>query len=311
VKVVCITGFGRCGSTLMDRMLGELPEFTSLGEVRDLFDERGFTAHWCACGESVTECDLWAPVIADTLATLAIDERQALRLRAQESRQRDIPRLWRQLRHRHQTETSLNPYGILLRTIYECVLRQCETDAVIDSSKFVSDVLVLARDPSIDLHVVHLVRDPRGAAYSWSQTKADPGRQGESLQTFPPLKSSFFWLAANAEAELAVRPMLGSRYQRIRYEDFIEAPEEVMGDIVTSVGGRREDLPFVGPRAVNFATVTHMIGGNPNRFESGETSLLLDERWRHEMPRADLRGATVPALPLLHRYGYPLWPRRT
>ena len=310
MKVVCITGFGRCGSTLMDRMLGELPEFTSLGEVRDLFDERGFTAHWCACGESVTECDLWAPVIADTLATLAIDERQALRLRAQESRQRDIPRLWRQLRHRHQTETSLNPYGILLRTIYECVLRQCETDAVIDSSKFVSDVLILARDPRIELHVIHLVRDPRGAAYSWSRTKEDPGKQGDAMQRFTPFMSSVYWSALNTEVELCLRRFVGSRYQRIRYEDFAEAPQEVLATAVQSWGGRREDLPFVGPNEVRLDTTTHTVGGNPIRFQSGSISLSLDERWRREMPRPELRDATVPALPLLRRYGYPLRPRR-
>jgi hypothetical protein len=310
MKAVFITGFGRCGSTLMDRILGQLPEFTSLGELRDLFDAQGFSAHWCACGQAVLECELWAPVLADTLKALGIDEGEAIRRRAAESRQRHIPRLWWELHSKRRKSAGPNPYGDLLVTLYESVVRHSGTEGVIDSSKFVSDVLILARDPRIELHVIHLVRDPRGAAYSWSRTKEDPGKQGDAMQRFTPFMSSVYWSALNTEVELCLRRFVGSRYQRIRYEDFAEAPQEVLATAVQSWGGRREDLPFVGPNEVRLDTTTHTVGGNPIRFQSGSISLSLDERWRREMPRPELRDATVPALPLLRRYGYPLRPRR-
>ena len=47
-------------------------------------------------------------------------------------------------------------------------------DVVIDSSKHVSTALVLRHVPGIDLRIVHLVRDSRGVAYSWTKEVARP-----------------------------------------------------------------------------------------------------------------------------------------
>ncbi|MGH9170252.1 MAG: hypothetical protein ACRD0Z_05200 [Acidimicrobiales bacterium] len=309
MKVVCVTGHGRSGSTLLDRILGQLPGFTSLGEVRDLFDDRGVAAHRCSCGSTVLDCDFWSVVLKDALASSGIDEQQATSLRAAEERQRHIPRLWWELRRR--PGRPLNPYGELLVNLYQAATAYCGTTGVIDSSKFVSDILILCRDPRVDLYVIHLVRDPRAAAFSWSRPTADPGRQGESLQTFSPAMSSFWWAAANGEAELFVRRRLGSRYQRLRYEDFVTAPRQVLGAAAEAFGCRAEDLPLEGSGAVHVGSSCHLVGGNPNRFQSGTVELALDERWRQAMSGRDLGKATLPAVPLLHRYGYPLLPSRT
>jgi hypothetical protein len=207
-------------------------------------------------------------------------------------------------------QVPLNPYGELLVNLYQAAVDLEGTTGVIDSSKFVSDVLILARDPRVDLHVIHLVRDPRGSAFSWAAPKADPGREGGALQTFNPLMSSFWWTANNVEAEVFIKRRLGSRYQRVRYEDFVGSPREVIGAAVEGFGGRASDLPFEGSNAVHLSRRSHIVGGNPNRFQTGAVELQLDERWRADMPKADLAKSTVPALPLLPLYGYPLWPGR-
>ena len=62
VKVLYIGGLGRSGSTLLDRMLGQLPGFFSAGEIRDLW-QRGLRENaLCGCGAPFKECEVWTRV---------------------------------------------------------------------------------------------------------------------------------------------------------------------------------------------------------------------------------------------------------
>ena len=45
---------------------------------------------------------------------------------------------------------------------------------VVDSSKHVSLAFALSHDADLDLRVLHMVRDPRAVAYSWSKEVARP-----------------------------------------------------------------------------------------------------------------------------------------
>ena len=49
-------------------------------------------------------------------------------------------------------------------------------DLVVDSSKDTMHASVMCTTEAISLTMAHLVRDPRGCAYSWSNAKPDPGR---------------------------------------------------------------------------------------------------------------------------------------
>lgn len=307
-----IAGFGRCGSTLLDRILGQLPGLTSLGELRDLFDGKGFDSHWCACERRVPECPFWSEVLGATMRDLDLDEPSMHRLRETEDRQRFLVGQYRHARHKlRRSDSTQTPYGELLYTVYRHAIRVAGTEGVVDSSKMFSPALILATDRLVDLRVVNLVRDPRGAAYSWSRQKLDPGKSGASIPVYTPLSSSMWWSISSLECELLLRPLLGSRYQQLRYEDVVSDPAGVLGKLADSLGYRAGDLPLVqGDSGAVFADIgdTHLVGGNPNRFDTGRVPIRLDERWMTSMSGQDRLRATVPAAPLLWRYDYALWP---
>src|SRR6476469_754930 len=54
--VLFIAGWGRSGSTLLDRMLGQVPGVFSAGELRDIWDRGVREDRLCGCGQPFHEC---------------------------------------------------------------------------------------------------------------------------------------------------------------------------------------------------------------------------------------------------------------
>ena len=65
LRVVCVLGWCRNGSTILGNVLGEVPGFFHTGELHFLWKNaagRGAN-HWCGCGEPLTGCPLWSQII--------------------------------------------------------------------------------------------------------------------------------------------------------------------------------------------------------------------------------------------------------
>ncbi len=61
-RVLFLGGLGRSGTTLLERILGELPGVTPLGEVVHLW-QRGIRAdEKCGCGVRFAACPFWQRV---------------------------------------------------------------------------------------------------------------------------------------------------------------------------------------------------------------------------------------------------------
>ena len=57
VNIAYVGGWGRSGSTLLTRMLAEVPGFTAVGELRDVFLRGIIQDRVCGCGTAVgTSC---------------------------------------------------------------------------------------------------------------------------------------------------------------------------------------------------------------------------------------------------------------
>src|SRR3954447_898046 len=61
-KLVYILGTGRCGSTLLDLMLGSHPLIHSTGELDYLPEPAWSNGCTCSCGASTLECPFWTGV---------------------------------------------------------------------------------------------------------------------------------------------------------------------------------------------------------------------------------------------------------
>lgn len=301
-KILYIAGWGRSGSTLLDQVLGEGEGWFSCGELRLLTMNLA-----CGCGAPVLECELWGQVLRETLRRHSLRDLDAvadLRQRSVGTNVRTLAALGRGRRPPRRSVLPTHLYAAFLSDLYATVARATGARVLVDSSKMVAEPYLLRALTDVDLHVVHLVRDPRASAYSWSRRKPSFSPH-VYLPTRGPLSSSFNWLRRNLAVEVAVRPRQPDRYLRIRYEDFADRPQVVAESICSLVGEPAAQLPFCSESAIRLSP-NHMVAGNPVRLLHGEVAIRADDDWRTNMDARSRALATLPALPLMSRYGYQL-----
>ncbi len=304
-RVLYLCAWGRSGTTVLDRVLGQLPGCFSVGELRSLWDADPEVRR-CGCGKTVAACDVWGPVLDDVLAPPGPRSvAEVRRLRDEVARSRHLLGLWRR---GHRSEAA-EAYGALLVALYRALLDRTGAELVVDSSKHPAEALVLAGRSDLDLSVLHVVRDPRAVAFSWSRTPVGADGSTSASEDRPPprgpLSSSAWWTAWNAAAEWLVADRAGTGYVRLRYEDVVADPLRRLGPLVRRLGHSPDELRLDSDGAVDLAP-SHTVAGNPNRFAAGPVRLVEDRAWVGSMATSARWLATVPALPLMSHYGYAL-----
>lgn len=313
VKVLFIVGCGRSGSTLIDQILGQTPGFCSVGELHTLWTHGLIDGDSCGCGETVRDCAFWRSVTTEAFGAVeAAPAREMAALLDRHARTR--PRwLLRDLGGRSQAEESaLTRYGAILDRLYRAVASTSGARVIIDSTKVPSHALIAARFASVDLHVVHLVRDPRAVAYSWLRNPDAGGRSERAriaVRSLGVLESMAQWIFRSLFIEVTLRPLLGRRYRQIRYEDFADAPLQLADALLKFIGEARQTRPpFVDDRTV-IVGENHILSGNRSKFNRGEVRIGRDDDWRTSMPKTAKWGCVLASWPLLLRYGYPILSR--
>lgn len=317
--VLYIAGTGRSGSTVLANVLGEVEGCVSVGELRYLW-ERGLTENrLCGCGLAFRDCPFWAEVLRTAFGDALPDPALMQALQGQAARMRGLPRLLL-ARGRSSSRPSGRPSGGAaatgglaehLRRLYAAVLQVSGARVVVDSSKLPSHAALLDGTPGLDVTVVHLVRDPRAAAFSWRRKKVQPDRRIPGYMERRGVgKSVALWLVWNAATELLWRGRR-DRYVRVSYEDFVADPRRTVARVCAAAGIALDPAEpggvFLDERTVRLG-VSHTVAGNPARLRHGPVALRLDDEWASAMPVRDRVLVTVGAAPLLGRYGYPVLP---
>jgi sulfotransferase family protein len=302
LTVLYIAGSGRTGSTLLDRILGQLDGFFSAGELCNLW-ERGAVAHRkCGCGEPFPECPTWSAVLRRTLhANGSSLDPERLAAVTRKRLRRKLPRL------SGPKPTVSDEYSATLRQLYQAIHEETGCRVIVDSSKSPIYAEILASLPEVNLFVVHLIRDPRATAYSFRRKRELPDFGDSRLMLRQsPMTTARRWVKGQTLTEL-----LGRRrhvhYLRLRYEDFIRDPQASLQRILGLVGETAE-ARLLDSRKVHLRP-THSVSGNPNRFTVGDVVLRLDDEWVTKMRRRDVLAVTAVTWPLLIRHSYPLWRR--
>ena len=156
--------------------------------------------------------------------------------------------------------------------------------------------------------MVHVVRDSRAVAFSWTRQVIRPESASDPyMPTYTPARAAWLWNAQNSALQLLARE--GVPTLRVRYEDLVTAPAVTLASIAEfagiAVGGAAMD--FLGSDASGrWADLgaSHTASGNPMRFATGKIPIRTDDRWRTAMPAAQRRKVTALTLPLLARYSY-------
>lgn len=302
--VLMLGGFGRSGSTLLERALGEVAGVTALGEVIHLWERGLRDDEHCGCGASFSSCQFWTAVGERAFGGWQrLDPAVTLADRTDVVSNRNLPGL----------VTGLLPPSRRLRrdrlvrrssALYAAAAEVSDTALLVDSSKHPAYAYAVRR-ARIRLRCALVVRDPRGVAYSWSKTVVRPEIRGRDVHMprYSALGSAVRWslYAVLCQALRLLRvPVL-----TVRYEDLVANPRATVAAVLAFAGYDVTDsaLAHLQPDRVELG-VHHTVAGNPMRFTTGALALRLDEEWRHAMPARDRRLVSLVTAPLRRRYGY-------
>jgi hypothetical protein len=169
---------------------------------------------------------------------------------------------------------------------------------IVDTSKKPGSYYTLAFSDRLELRLVHLVRDPRGVAYSWSKSGL--------MTTSSPVESTKQWMASNVLYAALERRRVPRHL--IRYEALTRDPEQHVRALLEWMGEP------VGPETLGFLDgrgftprEAHMLAGNPFVRHRREPFVLReDDEWRARLPASSRRLVSALAWPGLLAYGYPL-----
>ena len=302
--VLVLGGFGRSGSTLLERALGETSGVAALGEVLHLWERGLVEDQRCGCGEPFSACQFWSAVGAKAFGGWSeVDGHAAFEDRRAVVRNRNVAALvtgiaapaWRLRRARFLRRTS---------ALYEAAAAVSGGELLVDSSKHPAYAIAVRRCRA-DVRGVLVVRDPRGVAYSWGKTVVRPEIDGGQAHmprygvAASALRWSLYAVLFEALTLLSVPVLV------VRYEDLLRDPRGTVARVLDFAG--RPDLT----RSLDHLRVDaielgshHTVAGNPMRFQTGQVELRVDEAWRTAMPARDRALVTRLTSPLRRRYGY-------
>lgn len=300
--ILLIGGTGRSGSTLLDRLLGELPGFVAVGELRYTWREALADNRYCGCGARFLDCPFWSEVGRRAFGGWdQIDPGEAVALERSIARHRHIPLLAMGEAAPARYAGLLDRYLGMLGPLYAAVRDVSGANVIIDSTKDAAHAHVLRRMPGADFRVVHLVRDSRGVAWSWAKViRSDPDHY---MRRFSPPVTALRWMAYNLMVESL--EWFGIPRLLLRYETLVAKPQAALATIASFIGQPldSEALAFVQGGGARLG-VHHTVAGNPMRMTAGHINIGLDEAWRASMPFAQRAQVTALTWPLLRHYAH-------
>lgn len=320
--VLFVGSSGRSGSTLFDVLLQQVPGFVSVGELRHVFTRSIFRNQACGCGAKFWDCPFWNEVILRAFGPRNSFDPEAMWEDARPRIARKGIRfgaaaLWFGSRARGEgSERWIVRQAAIRERLYHAVAEVSGARVIVDTSKMPEDAIVVSRVRGIQFRLLHLVRDPRGVAYSWSKPRTDPSESTRRMRRKGLLSSIEDWTTVNLIYEIlcAEWPHL-----RVRYEDLIDDPSKWLHRALeyavpkSSGPGQpdrppslaREELGFLRGRTAQIGE-THTVSGNPLRFHQGPLELAVDDKWRSALSSGSRATITLATAPLLARYGYGL-----
>lgn len=304
-RILYIGGCTRSGSTLVDRMLGQLPGFVSTGEFGLITTHSITENRLCGCGRRFRECPFWQAVGAAAFGGWdGPDAAELVRLHPLVTRQRYIPLLIVPTLSPRFADR-LRRYRALLARLYAAVGAVSGAEIVVDFTKAPAYALALRGVPGTDLRILDLVRDSRGTAYSSSKEqvmKDSVDRVVRKHRYAAPIITAR-WVVYHLIFD-CIR-IAGIPGITVRYEDVVRSPKQNLTRIAAFAGRPVDahDLDFIDPPTVHMRE-DHTAVGNDLRLDQGTITLREDDAWRTKLPAQSRKLVTLMSWPLLKRWRY-------
>ncbi len=295
-RVLYIAGSGRSGSTVVARYLEAAVSACHVGELRYVWERGVDQGQLCECGQPFGTCAFWTDVL-QTAYPDGVDpvRRRMGTLSPRVDRMRHMLENAAVARGRRRSD-DVEAYADCLLPLYEQLHQVSGAPVVIDSSKDPSYLFALRATRRIELQVLHLVRDSRAVAYSWTRVKRRPEVHWEEqvMRVRRPTLAARRWMQHNLAVELFDR--VGPRVTRLRYEDFAEHPELATEGLISQLGLERRPVPA--------SVAGHSFSGNPMRFDRSPLRVRPDTAWTTRLDPRERRKVSLISFPLLKKYGY-------
>jgi len=300
--ILYIAGYGRSGSTLLERVLNSHERIFGGGEITSLLTLVQQPHSICACGHILDDCEFWSPVLTRLRAKY---EKLSTLQPVQHNREAllSFPRLFSQVKGRRSPI-----YRELNQMIFRSLCEQIkEVDIIVDSSKTARNAffrpIALKREVGFDVKMIHLVRDGRGCM--WSNVKGSNRMMEQNQDPGLPLamlRTALHWPLANIGAHLYQAQAGRQNYLRIRYEDFVDDPEIVLTEL-----GHFLDLDFKNQiqliKERKPIPISHQLAGNRIRSKK-ELIIQKDDEWMSKLKLWQRVFFMLINWPLSILYGY-------
>jgi len=299
-RLVFLLGATRSGSTVLNAILGAHPSVVAVGELFHLLRLDHGDPRVCACGKEVGACELWGRVL-DGWRKRQPDLDTAAYLLAQDRFER-YRRLLGILGQARRPSAEFSRYARWTAALIEATAEISGRSVVADSSKHPPRALALILSGAARPVLIHVVRDPRGVA--WSKVKYLRRPWGHPWLNRPlPLaaRTALDWVGINLFAEHLMR-LDGIRSLRVRYEDLVDDPRTELSRIGKVTG---LDLSRLAADLAAGTTLVygHIVAGNRARFRPGR-QLAKDLDWSASSPRWMRVLVWSVTAPVARRYGY-------
>lgn len=268
INLIYIAGYGRSGSTLMDRILNTSNDIIGTGELVHINN----TVHdeylsQCGCQTPQTKCDFWGSIIKELKSWLKENKLK--------SKENDFKKL-----EGIRGLLSKSEPGIFdLYNRYHELLFQKIADKSAPKIKYIADSSKTAwhcyKRPQLlsnvfkNIIIIHLVRD--GRATAWSNIKNMRGK--DSRGNF--LKRKYIFIKTIISWNFANRYKKQYKYYYINYDVFCMDPEKIAHKLGEFLEVHDIDLKKINQK-------NHLYTGNASRFKQID-GIKPDTSWKNEI----------------------------
>lgn len=309
IKILYLGGYGRSGSTLLGRMLGEPAGTVCVGETRFLWSRGLMSNVDCGCGLPFRSCPFWGAVGEEAFGGWdQIDAEWLTELDRVTNLPQSLPYYWAPWLRPGMSD-KIAEYVTVLSSLYGAIIRVSGAGTIIETSKEPTFACLLRRMPGSDVRVVHLIRDSRAVAYSWMQKRRMPSPIGdeEFMSRSGPVEAANKWFAWNMGCyALSVARF---PYLRCTYEGFVEDPRALLDRLAVFA-----DEPLISTdielkdKEVKLGA-HHIFSGNPMRATTGWVPVRPDNKWQTGLTTSQFAKVTAITWPLLCLNGYSIMAR--
>lgn len=275
INLIYLLGAGRSGTTMLATVLNHHPNIHTVGEMHQFMDYV-YEDKDCSCGENLSQCNFWAPLMQEMDMELLRNKANVARSNALE-KHHNIPLYL-------MGKPLDGDYKIMTDMIFRAIYKNATKPWLLDSSKYIARYLLLRKNKNINIKGIYIVRDVRGVVYSF----------GKNVQTHKkPLSAILYYNLVNFWAQWVT--LFDKRILKVKYEDLVYEPDKTIQKIEKHLFENA-----IGQTNLSNTTfeMPHIIAGNRLRSQK-QLVINKDLKWKTEISRGKQLFYYCLALPLM------------